>query len=97
RISYEYQVGGKTYHGTQIRPDYIYTNQEAFHREILRRYREGRKINVYYNPKNPTQAFLELGIPKILLILIALSVVFMLAVFILLTEMVASLQLELNP
>jgi len=88
RVGYEYQVGGRTYHGSQIRPDYIYTNREAFHREILRRYREGQRVTVYYNPRNPTEAFLELGIPKVLLILAGLAVVFMFAVFLLVAGMV---------
>ncbi len=88
-ISYEYQVGGRTYHGHRINPDYIYTNREAFHREILRRYQEGKQVTVYYNPRNPTEAYLELGIPKLLLVLVALAVVFMLAVFAVVAEMVA--------
>ncbi|BCX89099.1 hypothetical protein MIN45_P1469 [Methylomarinovum tepidoasis] len=88
-VSYEYQVGGRTYHGHRINPDYIYTNREAFHREILKRYQEGKQVTVYYNPKNPTEAYLELGIPKVLLALMALAVVFMLTVFAVLVEMVA--------
>ncbi len=90
RVNYEYQVGGKTYHGSHIKPDYIYTAKEAFHREILKRYQEGKRVQVRYNAKNPTEAFLELGIPKILLILMGLAIVFMIAVFVLLAKMFLS-------
>ena len=92
RVAYEYQVNDQTYHGTQIRPDYIYTNREAFHREIVRRYREGQKIRVYVNPRNPSEAYLEMGVPTVLLVLVALALVFMLAVFVLLGEMLVELR-----
>ncbi len=92
RIAYEYRVNDQTYHGTQIRPDYSYTNREAFHREIVRRYREGRKIRVYVNPRNPSEAYLEMGVPTVLLVLVALAVIFMLAVFVLLGEMLVELR-----
>jgi len=92
RIAYEYRVNDRTYHGTQIRPDYTYTNREAFHREIVRRYREGRKIRVYVNPRNPSEAYLEVGVPMVLLVLVALALVFMVAVFVLLGEILVDLQ-----
>ncbi len=92
RVAYEYRVNDRTYHGTQIRPDYTYTNREAFHREIVKRYREGQKIRVYVNPRNPSEAYLEVGMPLVLLVLVVLAIVFMLVVFVLLGEMLVELQ-----
>lgn len=91
RVNYEYQVGGKTYHGSQIKPDYVYSAKEAFHREILKRYQEGKQVKVRYNARNPTEAFLEIGIPRILLVLLLLALVFVVAVLVLLAQMVASI------
>lgn len=91
RVNYEYEVGGKTYHGSQIKPDYVYSAREAFHREILKRYQEGKQVKVRYNAMNPTEAFLEIGIPRILLILLLLALLFVGAVLVLLAEMVATM------
>jgi len=93
RVNYEYHVGGKTYHGSHIRPDYIYTAKEAFHREILKRYHEGKRVKVRYNARNPTEAFLEIGLPRILLVLFGLAILFLLAVFEVLAEVVTGLEL----
>ncbi len=86
RVNYEYQVGGKTYQGSHIRPDYIYTAKEAFHREIIKRYHEGKRVTVRYNAKNPTEAFLEIGLPKTLLVLALLAIVFLLVVLVILAD-----------
>jgi len=56
-IHYQYQVDGTTYTSRAVNalntPNYPY--------EIAVRYPEGKPVDVYYNPRNPSQAVLEPG------------------------------------
>jgi len=60
-ISYEYTVDERTFTGDRIEvsgPTYS-TEREAL--KALSQYKEGQKVQVYYNPKNPKASLLTPG------------------------------------
>ncbi len=59
RVTYSYEVDGKTYNGTKVNFAPGVPAREA--QAILGRYEVGRTANVSYSPKNPSLAVLEPG------------------------------------
>ncbi len=61
-LRYRYQVGGQTYQGERIAagsPTGLSSRAEA--EAVLAPYPVGRRVTVYYNPRNPAEAVLEPG------------------------------------
>lgn len=61
-IEFSYQVDGQEYRGTKGATDTVNItigNAKAKAQEEVARYPVGMKVDVYYNPENPTQASLE--------------------------------------
>jgi hypothetical protein len=57
-VRYRYDVAGQSYEANQVRP----TGESASHewaQQIISHYTKGQKVTAYYNPKNPSKAFLE--------------------------------------
>lgn len=63
RVIYEYEVGGHTYRGEQIRAGdkflRIQTGGSRSAYDTVDRYTEGTSVTVFYNPQNPSEAVLE--------------------------------------
>jgi hypothetical protein len=58
-VTYSYEVNGKTYQDANIVPGELYTGSQTYAEKIVARYPKGAAVTVYYNPKNPSSAFLE--------------------------------------
>ncbi len=58
-VSYAYDVNGRTYQSSQIRPgdSVMRVTKDAY--ATIDRYPEGAIVQVYYNPDNPQEAALE--------------------------------------
>lgn len=68
-VVYEYYVEGTKYRGTKINfADKISGDDVA---PTLKKYPEGKTVQVYYNPANPNEAVLEHGFPKWLFVGVA--------------------------
>ncbi|MGB4270391.1 MAG: DUF3592 domain-containing protein [Spirochaetota bacterium] len=57
-ITYEFEVGGEKYRGSQI----SFKNLDIPDEELLRLYPLGKKVKVYYDPDDPSYSLLEPGI-----------------------------------
>ncbi len=69
-IRYEFKVGGKSYASSNFDASQLETGDELEPEKIVRRYKEGTKITVYYNPRNPADCVLKTGIGWPLLIML---------------------------
>jgi hypothetical protein len=60
RLAYEYEVSGQTYRGTRLNfgLDIVPNTRRSLEAHIAP-YPLGRRLEVYYNPDDPTQAVLE--------------------------------------
>jgi len=58
-VTYAYEVDGKPYQCETVAPGVISTFGAKYARKIVARYPSGSNVTVYYNPKDPAQAFLE--------------------------------------
>ena len=62
RVEYEYEVGGKTYRSQRL---YFRGNQlgrqELYPVSVLREYRVGTKVTVYYDRSDPHEAVVQHG------------------------------------
>ena len=63
-LIYQYQVNGRAYSSGKIRIGDFAIRSGSRAREIVSKYPEGKKVVVYYNPKNPTKAVLEPGMTR---------------------------------
>ena len=57
-VNYKYEVGGKAYKSVTVAPGGA-VNDEEVAKAIVARYPARADATVYYNPKNPANAFLE--------------------------------------
>ncbi|OFV83790.1 MAG: hypothetical protein A3D93_01545 [Acidobacteria bacterium RIFCSPHIGHO2_12_FULL_67_30] len=64
RVTYTYSVEGRSYQSSRVYLDHVtaYASQSKA-QELVRKYPEGRRITVHYNPQNPDDAALELDRP----------------------------------
>ncbi len=92
QIRYRYDVADRRYTGTAITPGYRYSRDEAEQQELLSRYPVGKRVAVYYNPENPSEAYLQYGLPRLLIALLVLALLFLLVVITLLLREIASLE-----
>ena len=60
-VSYEFTVGGVDYKGDRIVFEYVRKGSIAQAKGIVDRYRKGKKVTVFYMPKNPKQCVLQPG------------------------------------
>ena len=77
RVAYKYEVNGKTYSSdlTDFGPGTKQSDQAAALADV-RQYHPGDKVNVFYDPNDPSVGVLEKGIPqidKILFIILAVG------------------------
>ena len=61
-IDYIYQVRDKVYEGHKISVGWQCFGSEDKIKRLLMLYPSGKKIQVYYNPKNPSQSLLQPGL-----------------------------------
>ncbi len=57
QVLYRYQVQGKSYEGSQVRPAFAFST--GSHEQLLDRLKPGDRVTVYYDPQNPQQAVLD--------------------------------------
>jgi hypothetical protein len=64
-ISYSYSVGGTEYVSDKVEiVDVGDSNTSYFAHQVILRYPAGKRVLVYYNPRDPGSAVLEPGIPN---------------------------------
>jgi hypothetical protein len=56
-VVYSYEVKGETYKGERIAPGPSLSGSGA--KQVVARYPAGNQVNVYYNPKDPSDSVLE--------------------------------------
>ena len=61
-VQYTYSVGGKDYAGTELRHNFIYSGDRGDDDQMLMRYPEGSRVQVFYDPRDPANAVLEVGL-----------------------------------
>lgn len=63
-LSYEYPVAGRKYvsHNVELQ-DICISNLGSYARRVVERYPAGKKVEVYYDPRDPSRAVLEPGVP----------------------------------
>lgn len=64
KVIYEYQVEGRKYHSSQLALEEVDTANENLAREKSEKYPVGREVDVYYDPKKPDFATLQVGDPS---------------------------------
>ena len=62
-VTYEYAVGGRTYRGNRLSFAERISGVDVG--EMLKRYPDGKVVQVYYNPANPAQAVIERSLPQV--------------------------------
>lgn len=92
RVRYSYNIDGKVYTGTAIAPGYRYSTEEVPQRALLNRYPKGKQVAVYYNPTNPEEAYLEYGLPRFLIAILVLALIFLLVVIVVLLREITKLE-----
>lgn len=75
-ISYRYKVNGRNYSSSQISLLDFSSSSSARARTIVSRYPDNSKVDVYYNPADPSEAVLEPGASTGLRILYLVGVTF---------------------
>jgi hypothetical protein len=58
-VTYTYEVQGKTYKENRISPGILTVAGETSAEKVVALYPKGKEVSVYYNPKNPAEAYLE--------------------------------------
>ena len=61
-VTYAYEIGGRSYRSDCIATSEWYTSRRSSVEKYLRRYQDGAAVKVYYNPRDPSQARLEVGL-----------------------------------
>lgn len=76
KIVYSYEIDGQLFKSDRIKfgPD-LSSSDAQLSGKILRKYPKGKKFSVYYNPKSPTNAVLELGLNKEIMLLGFLAII----------------------
>lgn len=77
-VSYTFQANGASFTGNKISFGQMSSSTDYAQR-ILDRYPVGKKVSVYYDPANPSEAVLETGIHGGTWVLLAVGTIFMLA------------------
>ncbi|OPX41020.1 MAG: hypothetical protein DRG82_01810 [Deltaproteobacteria bacterium] len=61
RVQFKYTVNGRPYTSNRIEFGGTSGGMERVAKRVVNRYPSGKKVNVYYNPKDPQYAILEAG------------------------------------
>ena len=75
RVKYSYAVKGSNYEGNTVGFGTISHNERSDAQEELKSYPKGKKIDVYYDPENPSDSVLKKGVFWPMYIVIAVSVI----------------------
>ena len=75
RVKYSYTVEGSNYEGNTIGFGTMSHNEKSDAQEELKSYPNGKKIDVYYDPENPSDSVLKKGVFWPMYIVIAVSVI----------------------
>lgn len=75
-VEYRYEVDGKRYTSSRISFSDYGSSIKSSHEERAGRYPAGREIQVFYDPKDPGKAVLEIGAPVVDYLTIAFGAVF---------------------
>ena len=75
RVKYSYTVEGSNYEGNTIGFGTMSHNEKSDAQEELKSYPKGKKIDVYYDPENPSDSVLKKGVFWPMYIVIAVSVI----------------------
>lgn len=62
RITYRYEVEGREYSGDRFRYDKSTSSDSAWARQAVKEHRVGSAVTVYYDPQNPAEAVLRVGL-----------------------------------
>jgi Protein of unknown function (DUF3592) len=76
RIDYEYSVGDKKYISSQVRTRGTSTKHRSDVAPLVDKFPVGREVLVYYNPADPTEAYLETGVDFVNYIIIVSPLLF---------------------
>jgi hypothetical protein len=80
-VEYAYTVNGREYHSTQLSFGGKTAGSQVLAEEKAARYPEGSQVMVHYDPKNPSNAVLDVTIAQGVLFIVVAAVFFALAVF----------------
>ncbi len=58
-VTYVYEVNGKTYKDGHLFPGIFTVSGQTSAEKVVARYPRGADVTVYYNPKKPSEAYLE--------------------------------------
>lgn len=65
RVSYRYSVNGREYTSDSVEVEDVGNgNTDRFAWQVVQRYPAGKHVKVYYDPRDPSIAVLEPGIPN---------------------------------
>lgn len=75
-IEYVYQVDGKSYRSPEVRTRGTAGKHRSDVAPLILKYPVGQEVQVYYNPANPSDAYLEPGVDVVNYIIIVSPVLF---------------------
>jgi hypothetical protein len=75
-VMFEFELDGQTYSSNNVSFGEYASSQASHAREIVRRYPEGSRVTVYYNPEDPDTAVLEPGVSWSSYILLGMGILF---------------------
>jgi len=76
QIEYEYQVGEKNYKSNQVRTRGTATKYRSDVAPLVEKFPVGQEVPVYYNPGDPSDAYLETGVDFVNYIIIVSPLLF---------------------
>src|SRR5690606_32481451 len=93
RVYYKYTVAGKEYQSkNRVHSDHLYTGSLTRAEEVIARYPEGKKVEVFYDPQQPSVAVLEPGNISDLWVICLIGGIFSCVGFVLLGASIHSLR-----
>jgi hypothetical protein len=75
-VTYAYAIDGREYKSHRIGPSVWGTSSQSFVDDYLVRYRVHERVKVHYDPRDPAQARLEVGVETVHVIGILVSLLF---------------------
>ncbi len=95
KIVYQYSVGDRTFKGENIYAGTLILSLSSPASTLIKQYPEGKKVTVYYNPKNPQEAVLKRGINIDAMVLLGVGLfMFFIALFIYRSQQVTEIKLD---
>ncbi|WP_425619200.1 DUF3592 domain-containing protein [Anatilimnocola sp. NA78] len=87
QIEYEYQVGEEKYLSKQVRTRGTGTKHQVDVARLVQKFPAGQEVDVYYDPANPSDAYLETGVDFVNYIIIVSPLIFALGAVVCLVAM----------